>query len=84
MASITIRALSFLLPYSLCNNSRIPYNRGGGRGLENVLKIKIKRVGIIFGVSKIEFMYISISYFYTFFQILRRSLKKILSNVDLT
>ena len=38
----------------------------------------------MFGVSKIDLMYISISYFYTFFQILRRSLKKILNNVDLT
>ena len=39
----------------------------------------------MFGVSKIEFMYISISYFYTFFQILRRYLKKkIVNTVDLT
>ena len=44
----------------------------------------IKRAGIIFGVSKIESMYISISYFYTFFQMLRKSLKKILNNVDFT
>ena len=84
MALIAIRALSFLLPYSLRNNSGIPNNRGG-RGFENVLKLIIKRVGIIFGVSKIEFMYISISYFYTFFQIPRRTLKKkILNNVDFT
>ena len=44
----------------------------------------IKSVVMIFGVSKIEFMYILISYFYTFFQILRKYLKKILNNVDLT
>ena len=37
MALIAIRALSFLLPYSLRNNSGIPNNRG--RGFENVFKI---------------------------------------------
>ena len=37
MASIAIRALSFLLPYSLRNNSGIPNIRG--RGFEIVLKI---------------------------------------------
>ena len=84
MASIAIRALSFLLPYSLRNNSGIPSNRGGGRCRQMSWKLVIKRIGIIFWVSKITFVYISISYFCTFFRIPRRSLKKILNNVDLT
>ena len=37
MASIAIKALSFLLPYSLRNNSGTPNNRG--KGFENILKI---------------------------------------------
>ena len=56
----------------------------GGRGFENVLKINNQKGWNNFWASKIEFMYISISYFYTSFQILRRSLKKILNNVNLT
>ena len=51
MASIAIRALSFLLPYSLRNNSGIPNNRGG-RGLENVLKIYSQKGWNNLGVSK--------------------------------
>ena len=82
MASIAIRALSFLLPYSLRNNSGIPNNRG--RGFEIALKTNNQKGWNNVWGFKIEFMYISISYFYAFFQILRRSLKKILNNVDLT
>ena len=37
MASITIRALSFLLPYSL--RKTLEYRIIGARGFENVLKI---------------------------------------------
>ena len=49
------------------------------------LKLIIKKGWNNLGVSKIEFMYILISYFHTFFQIPRRTLKKkILNNVDLT
>ena len=83
MALIANRVLSFLLPYSLRNSSGIPNNRG--RGLENILKITIQKGWNNLGVSKIEFMYISISYFLTFFQMPRRTLKKkILNNVFMT
>ena len=84
MGSIAIRSLSFLLPYSMRNNSGIPNNRGE-RGLENVLKINNQKDWDNLGVSKIEAIYISISCFHTFFQILRKTLKKkIANNVDLT
>ena len=52
--------------------------------MENVLKINTQKGLNTLGVSKIEFMYIYISYFHTFFQIPRRTLKKkILNNMDL-
>ena len=82
MASITIRALSFLLPYSLCNNSGVQNNRGG---FENFLKMHNQKGWNKLGVFTIKAMYISISYFHIFFRILRRTLKKnIVINVDLT
>ena len=80
---MAIRALSFLLPYSLHSNPRIPNNQG--RELENVFKTNNQKGWDNLGASKLEAMYMLISYFHTFFQILRRTLKKkIVNNMDLT
>ena len=51
--------------------------------LENFLKPYNQKGWNNLGVSKIEAMYISISYVHTFFQIVRRTLnKKVVINVD--
>ena len=82
MASITIKVLSFLSQYSLRNNSGVQKNRVG---LENFLKINNQKGWNKLGAFTIKAMYISISCFHIFFQILRRTLKKkIVNNEGLT